>query len=182
MSDYYTRTGDDGFTGLLGEGRVPKNHPITEAVGAIDEATAAIGLARAHASDEDTTTILLQVQRDLYHLMAEVVARPENAARFRKIDEQTIGWLEERIDAVGHRVEMPGDFILPGDTLSGAMLALARTIVRRAERNVVGLYHQGTLENPSLLHYLNRLSSLLFLLELLEYHLSSSGSTLAKES
>ena len=107
MSDYYTRTGDDGYTGLLGEGRVPKNHPVTEAIGAIDEATAAIGLARAHTKSEDTKSILLQAQRDLYHLMAEIAAEPENAAKFRNIDENKVDWLEERIISLGHLISDP---------------------------------------------------------------------------
>jgi cob(I)alamin adenosyltransferase len=169
MPDYYTRTGDDGYTGLLGEGRVPKYHPQPEAVGTIDEATAVLGLARSTCQDSHVANILLDVQRDLYHIMAEVSATPENAASFRKIDESHVTWLEEHIDAVGGSVSMPNEFIVPGDTNSGAILALARTVIRRAERQVARLLHEGLIENPYLLQYFNRLSSLCFLLEIFEY-------------
>jgi cob(I)alamin adenosyltransferase len=81
MSKFYTGTGDDGTTGLLGEGRVPKYHPIPEAVGVVDESTAALGLARSACQAEQSVKILLAVQRDLYHLMAELAATPENGWR-----------------------------------------------------------------------------------------------------
>ncbi len=168
MTHFFTRTGDDGFTGLLGEGRVPKYHPRTETIGTVDEASAAIGLARTAVRGEGTAALLLEVQRDLYHLMAEVAATVENADRFRKIDEQRVEWLEKRIKALEAAVELPSEFIAPGDSPAGAMLAVARTIVRRAERRVAELLHSGEIENQHLLRYLNRLSSLCFALELVE--------------
>ncbi len=181
MKSFYTRTGDDGYTGLLGEGRVPKYHPVTEAVGAIDEATAALGLARASSQLEEDAEALLTVQRDLYHLMAEVAATPENAPRFRKIDAARVAWLEQQIDCFSARVEMPKEFIVPGDTPAGAALALARTVVRRAERRVVELYHEQAIQNPQLVQYLNRLSSLCFVLELYENQAAGNiTTTLAK--
>lgn len=181
MTRFYTRTGDDGYTGLLGEGRVPKYHPRTEAVGTLDEATAALGMARAACQVGETAAMLLAAQRDLYHLMAEVSATPENAARFRAIDAARVAWLEEQTDAVSERVEMPREFIVPGDSSAGAALALARTIVRRAERQVAQLLHSGEIENVELLRYLNRLSSLCFVLELLENQAQGkSQTTLAK--
>jgi cob(I)alamin adenosyltransferase len=168
MAHFFTRTGDDGYTGLLGEGRVPKYHPRTEAVGTIDEANAALGLARATCQAELSSAILLAAQRDLYSLMAEVSATPENAARFRTIDTARVSWLETQIDAVSADVDIPKEFIVPGDSQAGAALDLARAIVRRAERQVAYLLHQQLLENSDLLHYLNRLSSLCFVLELFE--------------
>jgi cob(I)alamin adenosyltransferase len=168
MSQFYTRKGDDGFTGLLGAGRVPKYHPQTEAVGVVDEATAALGLARAACQAEGAEALLLSVQRDLYNLMAEVSATPENAARFRKIDARRVAWIESEVDAISQGIEMPSEFIVPGDSQAGACLALARTIVRRAERRVVELVHSGDIENAELIKYLNRLSSLCFVLELQE--------------
>jgi len=168
MASFYTRAGDDGYTGILGEGRIPKYHPVTEAIGAIDEASAALGLARATSQVEATAGILRAIQRDLYHLMAEVAATPENAPRFRKIDAERLSWLESVPDQISGQVELPRDFILPGDSTAGAALALARTVVRRAERRVARLYVEGGLENPYLLRYLNRLSSLCFVLELSE--------------
>lgn len=181
MTSFYTRTGDDGYTGLLGEGRVPKYHPRMEAVGAIDEATAALGLARAMGKSLNTSHTLLVVQRDLYGLMAEVAATPENAARFRTITPERVAWLELQTDRFSEEVEVPKEFIVPGDTPAGAAMALARTIVRRAERQISNLIHQNELENSDLLHYLNRLSSLCFVLELVENQVAGKEApTLAK--
>lgn len=168
MNKFYTRAGDQGYTGLLGEGRVPKYHPIPEAVGAIDEASAALGLARAASQVERTPALILKVQRDLYAIMSEVAATPENAARFRQIDADRVSWLESQVDSIGEMVELPKDFIMPGDSAAGAACALARTVVRRSERRVARLLHDETVQNVELLRYLNRLSSLCFVLELLE--------------
>jgi cob(I)alamin adenosyltransferase len=180
MSPFYTRTGDEGTTGLLGEGRVPKFDERIEALGAVDEATAAIGLARASAQYPQTAQLLLEAQRDLYKLMAEVGATPENASKFRAIDESRVKWLEEQTDALEKSVELPREFILPGDVPASAALALARTIVRRAERRVVAIFHAGKLENQHLLAYLNRLSSLIFMLELAENARAGQKTNLAK--
>lgn len=168
MGNFYTRDGDDGFTGLLGEGRVPKYHPRTQAIGEIDEATAAIGAARAIAKAPQTASLLITAQRDLYSIMAEIAAKPENAEKFRTLGSDRVKWLESQADHLSKMVHSPGEFILPGDTAAGGMLALARTIVRRAERRVAELFHNGEIENLYLLQYLNRLSSLCFILELLE--------------
>lgn len=182
MTTYYTRRGDDGTTGWLGEGRLAKDHPRLEAVGAIDEATAALGLARACCHGQDSGELIVTVQRDLYHLMAELAASPENAARFRKIDAGRVAWLEEKINEFGQLAHMPRDFIIPGDSLSGAAMSLARTVVRRAERLLVTFAHQADLQNEALLHYLNRLSSLCFVLEIYENQAAGKTQpTLAKE-
>ncbi len=181
MSTFYTRTGDDGTTGLLGEGRLPKYHPRIETLGALDEASAALGLARALASQEGTKSILAEIQRDLYALMAEVAATPENAARFRTLSLARVQWLESQADALEARLPPPKEFILPGDSLPGAAFSLARTIVRRAERRLAELKERGEVENPALLPYLNRLSSLCFLLELSENEAAGQQTTLAKK-
>lgn len=182
MTHFYTRTGDDGYTGLLGEGRVPKYHDRTEAVGAVDEATAALGLARAISQGTESGPILLTVQRDLYNLMAEVSATLENAPRFRTIDQNRVGWLESQIARLESMVPMPKEFILPGDSAAGGAMAVARTIVRRAERRVAYLLHEDEIENAELLRYLNRLSSLCFVLELYENRAAGSDTpTLAKD-
>ncbi len=181
MSPFYTRTGDEGTTGLLGEGRVPKFALRIEALGALDEATAALGLARASATASKIRPLLLDAQRDLYHLMAEVGATPENAEKFRKIDENRVRWLEEQTDAIEKVVEVPREFIIPGETQPSAALSLARTLVRRAERRVVELFHAGGLENIALIAYLNRLSSLCFVLELLENQSGGQATKLARE-
>lgn len=177
---FYTTKGDDGTTNLLGEGRVTKYHARIEAVGTLDESTAALGLARAQCLDPRSNTIIVEAQRDLYKLMAEVAATPENAAKFHFIDAARVTWLEEQTDALSKLVEMPKEFILPGDSLAGAALSLARTIIRRAERRVVELFDEQEVSNPDLQRYLNRLSSLCFVLELLENKAAGHQTTLAK--
>lgn len=165
---FYTRRGDDGTTGLLGAGRVSKDDLRVEAFGTVDEAGAFLGLARSLSRAPETNSLLLQVQRDLYGLMGELAATPENAARFRVIDSQRVAWLEAQVDTLTALVNVPKEFIIPGDRAEGAALSVARTVVRRAERRVVSLFQQGGFENQDLLRYLNRLSSLCFLLELRE--------------
>ncbi len=177
----YTRTGDDGYTNLLGEGRVAKYMPQPEAYGTVDEASAAMGVARAVAASDLTRGILLSAQRDLYRLMSELAASPQAAARFRAIDAGRVRWVEEQIEAVTALVSLPREFIVPGDSVPGAYLDLARAIVRRAERVVTHLLHDGLVENVELGRYLNRLSSLLFALELHENALAGAAApTLAK--
>ena len=181
MDKFYSRTGDDGFTGLLGEGRIPKYHPRAETIGALDEATSALGVARAACQDQKSSLVIVEVQRDLYHIMAEIAATPENADNFRHITGARVAWLEEQIDSITTIIELPREFILPGDSTAGASLALARAIVRRSERWVARLLHDREIENSELLRYINRLSSLCFVLELLENHVAGKGKpTLAK--
>jgi cob(I)alamin adenosyltransferase len=180
MPPFYTRTGDDGNTGLIGAGRFPKSHPRIETLGTLDEASAALGLARALSQDQRTKDILPDIQRDLYALMSEVAVTPENAERFQILKISRVQWLELQVDMLSKAVPLPAEFILPGDSLSGAALALARTIVRRAERRLSELIGDGEIDNPILLQYLNRLSSLCFVLELLENQSSGHGTTLAK--
>jgi cob(I)alamin adenosyltransferase len=113
--------------------------------------------------------------------MAEVGATPENAATFRSIDAARVQWLEAQTDALTRIVPVPNEFIVPGENPSGAAVSFARTLVRRAERRVAELYHAGGLENPQLLAYLNRLSSLCFVLELLENQQAGQVTKLAKQ-
>jgi len=182
MSPLFTRTGDDGTTGLLGEGRLPKSHPRIETLGTLDEASAALGLARSLCKAEQTGPLLVEAQRDLYALMAEVAATPENAAQFRTLDSGRVQWLASQAEAISAVVPMPDEFILPGDSPGAAALSLARTIVRRAERRLAGLLETGEIENQVLLQYLNRLSSLCFVLELLENQAAGIKTTLVKQT
>lgn len=183
MSNFYTTTGDDGFTGLLGEGRVPKYHPQTEAVGDLDEATAALGVARAQCKRTLSAQLILTIQRDLYHLMAEAAATKENAPRFRKINSERVQWLEQQTDQLASQISLPNEFIVPGDSVAGAAISLARAIVRRAERKIAFLLHQNIIENYEMLRFLNRLSSLLFVLELVENQAGGQDKpTLAKQT
>lgn len=161
---YYTTTGDDGYTDLLGDQRVPKNHDKPTAYGEVDETQAALGMARALLDDAEVNGVIKTVQRDLYQLMSELAATREAAPQFRKIDAARVAWLEEQTDSFGARIQLPKEFTVSGDTQAGAALDMARTISRRAERSVVKLYFDGQMENIELMRYLNRLSSLLYVL------------------
>ena len=170
MSNYYTRLGDEGFTQLLGQGRVPKYHPRPEALGAVDEASAALGFARASTQNVMLKQNIFKVQRDLYQLMAELAATPENAEQFRFISQEQLLWVEKQIEQLSAGLPALKEFIIAGDTLPSAAFAVARTAMRRAERRVSALIHNGELDNPNILPYLNRLSSLCFVMELFEIH------------
>jgi cob(I)alamin adenosyltransferase len=180
---YYSADGDDGATGLLGKGRVKKYHPRPAAYGEVDETQAALGMARAIMIDRDAAQVILQAQRDLYLLMAELAATPEAAPQFRQIDSARVSWLEQQTDSYGARVVLPHAFTVGGDSPAGAALDFARTVARRAERAVVRLFDEGFIENADLLRYMNRLSSLLYVLSRYEDVLGgNSGATLAQES
>lgn len=184
MSDikYYTTTGDDGTTGLLGDERVKKYHPRPSAYGDVDEAQAALGVARAAMRGREAADVVLRVQRDLYHLMAELAATKAAAPRFRVIGAEHVRWLEEQTDAYGAQISLPKEFTVSGDTPAGAYLDLARTIVRRAERGVVRLYDENLIENIELIRYLNRLSSLCYVLSRFEDALGGqSDAKISKE-
>jgi cob(I)alamin adenosyltransferase len=174
----YTRKGDDGSTGLLGEGRVAKSDARMEALGSLDEASAALGLARSLMKPGHAVDLVIEVQRDLYHLMAEVAATEQNRERFRKIDADRVKWLEEQIDEIGRKAQIPEQFILPGGNPAAAAISLARAIVRRAERRVVKLFNEGAFTNEYGLAYLNRLSSLCFALEIHEIEAGGNGTPL----
>jgi cob(I)alamin adenosyltransferase len=163
MPGFYTRTGDEGYTDLLG-GRTAKYAPRPEAIGTLDEASAQLGYARAVAASERSKSILIDAQRDLYLLMAELAFTPELTQERYHIRQEQLDRIEHETDALTDETPLPPHFILPGDTLSGAALDVARTVVRRAERLVTRLLHDGDLDNPLALAYLNRLSSLLFIL------------------
>ena len=181
MAPFFTRSGDDGKTGLLGEGRIPKFHPRIEALGALDEASASLGLSRALSQSDSIKSILVDIQRDLYGIMAEIASTSENSTRFRILEIERIQWLESQINDLSYKVPIPKEFILPGDSLSGSALALSRTIIRRAERRVAELLDSGIINNSIILQYLNRLSSLAFILELFENQSADQATTLAKK-
>lgn len=176
------RSGDDGFTDILGEGRVPKYDIRIETLGAIDEATSALGLARANCDDTQIKELLEKIQRILYRIMAEVAASPANAPTFRSVDTIDVQWLDGLIKTFSESRESLRDFILPGDTKTSSMLDLARVFVRRAERRYVELASSGGSDNHEILKFLNHLSVLLFELELNVIHTSpKQDPTLAKK-
>lgn len=160
---FYTRAGDGGQTDLLGA-RVTKDDPRIELIGVLDETTSAIGLGRAHAQRPESNELLIAVQRDLYTLMAELAFTAEIAQQRWHITQADVERLERETDALEAQVELPPHFVLPGDTLAGAALDVARTVARRAERQAVVLQRAGLPVSEPMLAYLNRLSSLLFIL------------------
>ena len=162
MVRFYTGLGDDGTTDLLGA-RVAKDDPRIDALGSLDEATSTIGLARSMAADGRTREDLVTVQRDLYQIMAELAFTPELRPESYVFTQDRVDWLGAETDALVAGVDLPREFILPGESTPGAALDVARTVTRRAEREVVALARADHQVNPKILGYLNRLSSLLFI-------------------
>lgn len=163
----YTRKGDDGTTGLLYGGRVPKDNARTEATGGIDEAVAAIGLARSLGpSAEGLESLLVSVQRQLFVAGAEIATSPENSPKLEagvsKVTQEMVDALETEIDRISSIAPLPDYFIVPGSTSVSAALDLARSVVRRAERSVVTMARDQMLGDDVVLRFLNRLSDLLF--------------------
>ncbi len=159
----YTRKGDDGTTGLLFGGRVPKDSSRIETNGAVDEAQAALGLARAEANPgSELDELLVGIERDLYVLMAEVATAPENRHKLApgtsQVTTEMVDALEARIDRLSERTTMPTEFVIPGANRRSATLDVARTAVRRAERFAVAEPIEGSLVTT----YLNRLSDLVW--------------------
>lgn len=166
MSPIYTKAGDQGSTGILGEGRFSKNEIRFDALGALDEATAVLGIARATTDIDEIKDLLLQLQKKLYQVMSEISSTAKTADTFRSIDNGSILWLEETIERLTNVTGSPKDFIVPGETLESAFVSHARAIIRRAERAVVAMDHDDMIYNPLLLTFLNRASSFCFALEL----------------
>jgi cob(I)alamin adenosyltransferase len=162
----YTRGGDKGMTSLGNGERVPKHDLRVEAYGAVDEANAAIGLARLHTAGTDLDAMLSRIQNDLFDLGADLCTPEdeENDPRRRpalRVDQVQVDRLEAEIDAMNARLSPLTSFILPGGSPAAAYLHLARTIVRRAERLVTALQDAERI-NPAALSYINRLSDHLF--------------------
>ena len=161
----YTRKGDDGTTGLLFGGRVRKDSPLPEAYGAVDEAQAAIGVARSESGrDAELNGVLITVERDLWVLMAELATSPDKRARLSpgesQVTDSMVQRLEHLIDEFTERFEPPAEFVVPGESKLAALLDVARTVVRRAERASLRVAQPDSLAMP----YLNRLSDLLWTL------------------
>ena len=161
----YTKTGDEGVTGLLGNRRVPKDDIRIEAYGTIDELNAVLGLARAQGLDPAADGLAAQLQNELFAVGSALADPDPNGKYHHAIRGEHAARLEGVIDAL--EVELPPltNFILPGGSLPAAQLHLARTVCRRAERLVVKLARQpGAAVPTGLIVYLNRLSDLLFVM------------------
>ena len=167
MPRIYTKIGDDGTTGLLYGGRVPKDDAATEAYGTTDEAVAVLGLARAQA-DAEIAEEILRLQRELFVVGADLATNPAERSKLEPgvslVGPEMTQRLERRIDELVAEQPLPNVFIVPGATAASAVLDLARSVVRRAERAVVSMERDGRAVNDEVRRYLNRLSDLLFVL------------------
>jgi len=164
----YTRRGDDGTTGLLYGGRVAKDDLRTRVYGTLDEAVSAIGLARAAGLAERVEGLAVRVQREMFVVGAQLATAAQNQGKLEPgISKVTSGMTERAeadIDALLAIHPLPGEFVLPGATAGAAALDLARTVVRRAEREAVAMNREGLIPDPEVLRYLNRVSDLLYTL------------------
>lgn len=171
----YTRKGDTGTTGLLfGGDRISKADLRTDAYGTTDEAVSALGLARASIGAATDRTevrlgeIILRLQRELFVVGAELATHVDRRDRLTngatRVTEGMVSALEDEIDALEEVVAQPKEFVLPGESTTGAALDLARTTVRRAERRCVALAAADGLPGSVVVPYLNRLADLLFVM------------------
>ncbi|HWH36778.1 MAG TPA: cob(I)yrinic acid a,c-diamide adenosyltransferase [Candidatus Limnocylindrales bacterium] len=166
-----TGRGDDGTTGLLYGGRIGKDDPRTEAYGSIDEAVAALGLARVEldaAGLAELAASVLRWQRELFVVGAELATNPGAADRLTdgvtRVTEQMLDGVEQELAHWESRIEMPREFVVPGETRASAALELARTVLRRAERRVIALERAVEVESGWIVPYLNRLADLAWVL------------------
>jgi cob(I)alamin adenosyltransferase len=166
-----TGHGDDGTTGLLFGGRIAKDDPRTDAYGTLDEAVAALGLARAVLAEvghAELAATILDLQRGLFVAGAELAVNPERRDRLEdgvsRVSEAMLADVESRLARWESAVEMPREFVVPGETRASAALELARAILRRAERRVVALQRERSIESTWLVPYLNRVADLTWVL------------------
>ena len=152
-----TGRGDDGTTTLLGSGRMGKGDPRIIVLGDVDEASSFLGLARAEAEGE-VGVLLLELQRLLYRVMGDVAMPKEE----NFVGEEDLAFVDRALEEWRSRTEIPKEFVVPGESRLGALLDVARTVVRRAERSLVAAGYAG--EHPAALRVVNRLSDLLFVL------------------
>lgn len=164
----YTRTGDDGTTGLFLGSRVSKADVLVDAYGDIDEAVSLLGVARAACPDARLARLLLDRQRELFVAAADLATNPAHRDRLKPgislMTEDTLATLERLIDELVRERPLRPVFVVPGATPTSAAIDHARTVVRRAERHVVQAQDAGHLVSPLVLRYLNRLSDLAFVL------------------
>jgi cob(I)alamin adenosyltransferase len=167
MTRIYTRTGDDGTTGLFGGPRVPKSHARIEAYGAVDETNAHLGRARMNLQEYEIPDSLLQLikelQEELFVLGADLATPVDAKAPTARIQPEHVERLEEAIDRYDEELPDLDRFVLPGGTAPGADFHVARTVCRRAERTLVHARSEAETSDDAL-RYLNRLSDLLFVL------------------
>lgn len=161
----YTRTGDDGTTGVLGPGRVKKSDARVEAYGSVDELNASLGVVRAADTAGWLTAELAAIQSKLFNVGAELAATaPEHLAKLERVSDDEIAVLEALIDRLEQDLPALTRFVLPAGAPLAAQLHLARTVCRRAERRVVALREREPAVEARVVRYLNRLADLLFVM------------------
>ena len=161
----FSRKGDGGETSLLGGQRVPKYDARPETYGTLDEASSALGVARAATKNPNIKEIILSVQKDLLTMGAELSSQPEDIQKLgRRIGAGDVQRLEKIIDELQENITLKNEFIYPGGTIISAQIDVARTIIRRAERNAARLKADGLVNNDEIHKYLNRLADMLFVL------------------
>ena len=161
----FSTRGDGGETSLLGGQRVPKYDPRPETYGVLDEASSALGVARATTKNQKIKDIILSVQKDLLIMGAELSSVPEDIQKLtRRIGEGDVKRLEQIIDELQKNITLKNEFIYPGETPVSAEIDVGRTIIRRAERKAASLKNEGLLQSAEINRYLNRLADMLFVL------------------
>jgi cob(I)alamin adenosyltransferase len=161
----FSTKGDGGETSLLGGQRVPKYDPRPETYGVLDEASSALGVARATTNNRKIKDIILSVQKDLLIMGAELSSVPEDIQKLtRRIGEEDVKRLEEIIDELQKSITLKNEFIYPGETPVSAQIDVGRTVIRRAERKAASLKNEGLLRSAEINRYLNRLADMLFVL------------------
>ena len=164
----YTKKGDDGTTGLLFGGRVDKDDDRTDVYGTLDEVVSALGIARGAGLTERVEAVVVRLQREMFVVGAQLATAPENQGKLQegvsKVTPDMTERAEKEIDSLVEHHPLPEEFILPGESLASAGLDLARSTVRRAERQAVSLRRAGLMPDEEILRYLNRVSDLLFAL------------------
>ena len=164
----YTKKGDDGTTGLLYGGRISKDDIRTEVYGTLDETCSALGVARAGGLVAKVDEIVVRLQREMFVAGAELATSEDNRSKLQpgvsKVMPEMTERCEAEIDELLAEHPLPQEFILPGETMGSAGLDLARSTIRRAERQAVAMDRAGLLGGPEVLRYLNRVSDLMFAL------------------
>lgn len=168
MTKIYTKTGDDGSTGLLFGGRVSKGDALVDAYGDIDEAVSALGVARVACADAEVAALVLRLQRGLFVAAADLAANPRRREQLEpglsRVEPELVDEVEQAIDRLVAARPLRPVFVVPGADPTSAALDLARAVVRRAERHTVRAAAEGHHVSPLVVAYLNRLGDLVYVL------------------
>jgi cob(I)alamin adenosyltransferase len=182
-----TGKGDDGTTGLLFGGRIPKDDLRTDAYGAVDEAVATLGVARSALRDAglvELADLVLRLQRELFVVGAELATNPSAIDRLQdgvtRVSEQMLEGLEAELGRLEADLDMPREFVVPGETAASAAVEVARTVVRRAERRIVTLERESAVSGSWVVPYVNRLADLLWVLARVVEHTEHAAATPAR--